>query len=57
MKLRGHLAGLATQLQAVAREAAGETVEQQQARAANEALSALERLRKISGAALEEGAL
>ena len=51
--LRGHLAGLSEQLKVAGEAAKGETLEQQQARTADEALSALERLRRIraSGAA------
>lgn len=50
--LKAHLSGLAAQVQELARQARGETVEQQQARAANEALTALERLRRISAGAV-----
>ena len=46
--LRGHLAGLSEQLKVAGEAAKGETLEQQQARTADEALSALERLRRIS---------
>jgi hypothetical protein len=49
--LKSHLSDLSGQVQELVRQAAGETMEQQQTRAATEALSALERLRRISAGA------
>ena len=46
--LREHFASLSAQLQVLVSQARGETAEQRQVRAADEALSSLERLRRIS---------
>ena len=48
VNLRGRLSGLSKDLQDLTRQSRTETVEQQQVRAADEALSALEKLRRIN---------